>query len=278
MPIDAEKAIKKLEAKGLDLPPQPGILIELREKLDSDNWQINDLTRIISGDPDLTAMLFKLAGSLAYGINRKLVTLEAVLMEIGIKQTCNLVKAISLSSSISGALDKSFGIFWIRAQELAQVAAVIAADRISICNIFPDQAYLAGIFHECGVPVLMQRFPDYSSKLHLDSTTGWPSLADEDLLFKVDHCSIGYLMAKHWNLPDFVCQAVLHHHKIPHEAPGAVRTLVAILQLAIQIYHLINRAGQQGWAEIREQALSELGIHPDEERAYCEKIAGHFLA
>ena len=57
---------------------------------------------------------------------------------------------------------------------------MIAGDQVSVCNVFPDQAYMAGIFHECGVPVLMMRFPDYCSKLHLDDVSCWPNLAEED--------------------------------------------------------------------------------------------------
>jgi len=66
-------------------------------------------------------------------------------MTIGIKQTCNLVQAVALSTSISSATRKSFDIFWTRSQEVAQIAALIAADRVSVCNIFPEQAYMAGI-------------------------------------------------------------------------------------------------------------------------------------
>ena len=44
---------------------------------------------------------------------------------------------------------------------VAQMAMLVAEERVSVCNIFPDQAYLAGIFHDCGVPVLMQRFTTY---------------------------------------------------------------------------------------------------------------------
>ena len=64
---------------------------------------------------------------------------------------------------------------------------------------------MAGIFHECGVPVLMQRFGDYAKKLNLESACCWPELATEDAQFHVDHCSIGYLVGRHWKLPDFVC-------------------------------------------------------------------------
>ena len=276
--IDTEKAIKELVAKGIKLPPQPKILLEFQAILASDDYSMKDLTSIISRDPSVTAMLFKAVHSPVFGRNKKLNSLEQVLMVVGVKQTFNLVQAIALSTSISNATRKSFEIFWTRSHEVAQLAALIAADRVSVCNIFPDQAYMAGIFHECGVPVLMQRFPDYCAKLHLDNTSCWPNLAEEDALFNVDHCSIGYLVAHHWKLPDFICHAILYHHELPHEELGAVRTLVATLQLAIHFYHRIIRTDHQVWWKIREEVLAELGLHLDEEQRYYEEITEQFLA
>jgi len=160
---------------------------------------------------------------------------------------------------------------------VAQIAALIAADRVSVCNIFPDQAYMAGIFHESGVPVLMQRFPDYCDKLHLDQSTCWPDMAEEDANFNVDHCSIGYLMARHWKLPDFICLAIMYHHEMPREELGAVRTLVAILQLATSFYHRTTHTEHTLWWKIRKDVLAELGISLDGEQAYYEEIIEKFL-
>lgn len=277
MHVDIEKAIKELIAKGIKLPPQPKVLIELQKKLASRGCNMKDLACIISSDPGITAMLFKTVRSPVFSGDRKINSVEQALMVIGVKQVYNLVQAVVLSSSLSSATRKSFDVFWTRSQEVAQIAALIAADRVSVCNIFPDQAYMAGIFHKCGVPVLMQRFPDYCTKLKLDSATCWPKLAEEDALFNVDHCSIGYLMAHHWKLPDFICQAILYHHEMPHEETGAVRTLVATLQLATHFYHRVTRVKDPAWPKLRKEVLAELGIHPDTEQEYYEDISAKFL-
>ncbi|MDD5301192.1 MAG: HDOD domain-containing protein [Gallionella sp.] len=277
MHVDIEKAIKELIAKGIKLPPQPKVLIELQKKLASRGCNMKDLAGIISSDPGITAMLFKTVRSPVFSGDRKINSVEQALMVIGVKQVYNLVQAVVLSSSLSSTTRKSFDIFWTRSQEVAQIAALIAADRVSVCNIFPDQAYMAGIFHECGVPVLMQRFPDYCTKLKLDTATCWPKLAEEDALFNVDHCSIGYLMAHHWKLPDFICQAILYHHEMPHEETGAVRTLVATLQLATHFYHRVTRVKDPAWPKLRKEVLAELGIHPDTEQEYYEDISAKFL-
>lgn len=277
MPIDDENAMSDLVAKGIKLPPQPKVLIELQRKLASDDYSMNDLTQIISSDPGITAMLFKAANSPIFGGGKRFDSLDQVLMVIGIKQIYNLAQAMALSTSISSATRKSFDIFWTRSQEVAQLAALIAADRVSVCNIFPDQAYMAGIFHESGVPVLMQRFPDYCDKLHLDQSTCWPDMAEEDKNFNVDHCSIGYLLARHWKLPDFICLAIMYHHEMPREELGAVRTLVAILQLATSFYHRTTHTENPLWWKIRKDVLAELGISQDGEQAYYEEIIEIFL-
>ena len=277
MTIDADKAMKDLVAKGIKIPPQPKVLIELRKLLSSDDYDMRALARIISADPGISAMLFKAARSPIFGRGKKFDAIEQVVMVVGAKQTYNLIQAMALTSSVSSKTRKAFDIFWTRSQEIAQLAALIAADRVSICNVFPDQAYMAGIFHECGVPVLMQRFPDYCKSLQLENTCCWPNLMEEDAHFGVDHCSVGYIVAKHWALPDFVCAAIQYHQELPRNELGAACTLVAIIQLAIHFYHHISRIEDPLWPKLRVAVLNELGLHVDNEQDYFEVISEQFF-
>lgn len=197
-------------------------------------------------------------------------------MVIGVKQTFNLVQAVALSSTVSDKARKAFDIFWTRSSEVAKLAAIIAGDRVSVCNVFPDQAYMAGIFHECGVPVLMLRFPKYCAALNLDSACCWPDLAEEDAKFDLDHCTVGYLVARHWQLPDFICSAIRYHHEMPTDELGASRTLVSTLQLAIHFHSRLNRAPDLLWEKIGIEVLKELGIDPNGVDEYYEEIIERF--
>ena len=275
--IDVEKAMKELVANGIKIPAQPKVLLDLNKKLASDNYDVRSLAKIIAIDPGITAMLFKVARSPVFGRGKKFETLDQVIMVVGVTQTFNLVQAMALASSVSDKSRRAFDIFWTRSQEVAQMAALIAKDRISICNVFPDQAYMAGIFHECGVPLLMLRFPDYCKSLQLDNLCCWPNLAEEDAKFNVDHCSIGYIVARHWKLPDFVCAAIRYHHEMPRDEVGTVCTLVAILQLSIHFYHRISNIDDPFWANIGKEVLNELGIPVDDEQDYFDEISERFL-
>lgn len=276
MQIDDDKALAVLASSGIKIPPQPHVLLELRKRLESENFTVRGLARIIGQDPGLSAMLFKAARSPVFGRSKKLENLEQVLMLIGVKQTFNLVQAAALSSTVTDKSRKAFDIFWTRANEVAKIAALIAADRVSVCNVFPDQAYMAGIFHECGVPVLMQRFPKYCASLSLDNASCWPDLAEEDAKFDIDHCTVGYLVARHWHLPDFICAAIRYHHEMPTDELGASCTLVATLQLAIHFFNRVSNAADRLWEKIGPEVLSELGIHPSGLDEYYEVIIERF--
>lgn len=276
MQIKEQKALDHLAASGIRIPPQPKVLIELRDKIATGDYSIRSISRIIGQDPGLVAMLFKASRSPVFSRGRKFDKLDQVLQVIGVKQTYNLVQAIALSTSIGNGTRKAFEVFWERSGEVAQLAAMIAEDHVSVCNVFPDQAYMAGIFHECGVPVLMMRFPEYCKKLQLDNACCWPSLAEEDAKFKVDHCSIGYLVARHWGLPDFVCAAIRYHHEMPTEELGAAISLVSIVQLAIQFHHRINDQSNPLWDKIGPRVMEEIGLTSDDLEDYFDDVCARF--
>ncbi|CAB1369994.1 HDOD domain-containing protein [Denitratisoma oestradiolicum] len=274
-----EQALMDLVARGVKLPPQPQVLVQLEDNLSRGDPDVRTLARTIAQDPGLTAMLFKAARSPLFNPrNRNLDRLDQVLMVIGSKQCLNLARAFSLATSIPGAHRHGMEVFWVRARELARLAALIADDRITVCNVFPDQAYLAGVFYECGVPLLMQRFPDYCQGLTMNTVNSWPSLQEEDQRFNVDHVTIGYLVARHWKLPDFIAQAIRCHREIPHADMGATRSLVAILQLAVHFFFRVNRIDDAHWPILADEVLGELCILPEELEDFFDRISDRFDA
>lgn len=180
-----------------------------------------------------------------------------------------------MSSVLTEATLPFYELFWSRSQEIAELAAIIADDRVSVCNIFPEQAFLAGMFHGCGVPVLMERYPDYWRALQIEKR--WPNVTEEDALYGVDHGNIGYLIARHWGLPDFVCSAINYQDELPSDEWATTRTLVSILLLATHCYDHMRSICDPGWPGIRREVLYELGIDDQGECAFVEEISERFF-
>jgi HD-like signal output (HDOD) protein len=255
-------AVKRLLEKGVKIPLQPRVLEELQKFVTRGETNLRALSRIVAADPGIASMLFKVVQSAAYHRYQPFESIEDILQAVGITQTCNLVQAIALAAAMpSKHNQKAFEAFWGRSQGIARLSMLIADERISVCNIFPDQAYLAGVFHDCGVPVLMQRFSTYCKTMHLDDPGCWMDIAEEDARFNADHCVVGYLVGRHWKLPDFICDAIRFHHDINRLENHAARTMVAILQLAIHIYCRDQRIENPEWASVSEGVHDELGMH-----------------
>jgi len=277
---DAEEAhaLAELVKNGIRIPSQPKILLELDRILARRTFDPYLVATIIAKDPGLVAMLFKTARSPVFAAGRKFGSLEQVLTVLGAKQVNSLVRAAALPLSINNQKRMALDVFWLRSGEVAHLAAMIAEDQMAACNVFPEHAYMAGIFNKCGVPVLMMRYPKYCELLNLDDANDWPSLADEDERFGVDHCTVGYLVARHWGLPDYVCRAILRSNDPPDEGLGAMITLMCILQLASHFYHRINGQPNALWDTIGSKVLEEIGIPASDEDDYFEQVSRRFLA
>lgn len=272
-----EKTLQRLLSQGVKLPPQPTVVEELERLLRSDEADLRALARVISQDAGITAMLFKAVQSSAYRQHQPFDNLEKILQAIGLKQTLNLVQAIALMGANKVSKHrKAYERFWSRSQTIAQLAMLIADERVMVCNVFPDQAYLAGIFHDCGVPLLMERFPSYCRAMHLEENDTWIDLLEEDKKYQADHCVVGYFVARHWHLPEFICEAIRFHHDLPQLVPGDSRSLAAIIQLAIHAYHQYLHLDDPDWGRVVEDVQEELGIHADDLPEYLDVLLERF--
>lgn len=264
---DEQLLAQILESK-IQIPPQPAILLELDKLIAKPDNNLIAISNLVAKDVALSAAIFKLVNSPIYRQQATPTTsIAKAISLIGLNQLTNLVKGIALRKAIGGK-ELAYEKFWERSAEIATLSAMIAARQISACNIAPDQAYMAGLFHECGVPILMQRFPDYCQEFRLNEGLNWPDYLKEDKRYRTDHVVVGYLVAKNWKLPQFICQAIRYHHDLLH-VEHAARTMVSILQIASHLQNRIHQQKDKEWPSIRKQALEEVGLD--------EKYANEFI-
>lgn len=255
--------VRQSLAEELQIPPHPQVLQSIHAIIAEPDFDLPQLAQAIGSDPGVTAALFRVVGSAAYRKYGEFHSILHILQIIGVRQATNLVSAIALVGQERNAnlrCREVYETFWSRSQAIAQLAMIIADERVTVCNIFPDQAYLAGIFHDCGVPVLMQRFPAYCEQMGLMQGR-WVKLEEENRLFDADHCVVGYLVARHWKLPDYICEAIRFHHEITRlDTSHMARTMVAILNMAIEIYSRDQHEANPEWFDVQDEVLLELGL------------------
>ncbi|QID18717.1 HDOD domain-containing protein [Nitrogeniibacter mangrovi] len=259
-------------APGLRLPPRPDLLLRIEEMVLAGEADTRSMAREMASDAGLVAMLFKVARMSRYGRSAPPQSLEQVLQLLGTKQSLNVARCFALMQAVAGDA-ATMQRFWARSGHVALYASAIAADRVAVCNIFPDQAFLAGIFHDCGIPLLMQRYPDYCElAAGAAASAQWVSVREEDRRLDLDHCVVGSLVARHWGLPAFVIDAIRHHHDLHLIDRHPARSMVAILQLATYLFVLEHRMTWPEWLLIREDVMEELGIYAEGLDEYCDDL------
>ncbi len=272
----AQQQIDRLLKKGIIVPPRPQILTLINAETNKSRISMTAIGKLITQDVGLSATVFKLVNSPFYYTGKRIDRIDKAILIIGLTALLNIIKGVSLRKAICDT-EIVYQKFWERSADIALLTSIVACKQVAACNIAVDQAYIAGLFHDCGVPILMQRFPHYCDSFRLTEGTNWPDLAKEDRHFNTDHTVVGYLVARHWQLPDFVCQAVRFHHDHLHTDHAAL-TATAMLQMATHLYNIESNLPDTEWAGCESRVLQEIGLNGDGLREFEEEVLDTFTA
>lgn len=255
-PADAatQAQIEALLSSGVNLPPQPKVMFEIEAEAAKPSVSIRSIARLLGSDAGLTARIFKVIHSPLFGLRREIDSLDQALSMMGLQSALAVVKSAALRDAIGGDA-QAMDVFWDRANDIAILAAIIAKKQRALIRVSPEHAHMVGLFHDCGVPILMQRLPGYCANL----VQAWPDLMAEDDRCKTSHAVAGYMMARNWKLPDAVCQTIRYHHDSAH-APEESHAIISLLLMATHMRDLYCGYGDPAWSSMERVILEELGL------------------
>jgi HD-like signal output (HDOD) protein len=252
--------------KSIRIPPRPTLLADMQRELAADDPSPEAIGRIVARDVGMAGALLKLANSSFYGSQRKAKSVEQAILFLGINQVAALMTGLLARQAIptDGA---ALASFWDISTRRAQ-ALVFLARRLRVGEA--DVAHTFGLFCDTGVPLLMQRFPDYGATFaHAAAEPARPFTAVEEERHSTSHAALGCLLARNWGLSSNVAWAILHHHDYAvlddAATDDAVRSLVALSLLAeraIQTYQ--GHAESLEWTKGGARACAYLGLSGEE--------------
>ncbi len=253
------------------IPPCPRIVIAMVQEARNDDPDLLKLDKLISGDMGLASAVIKSANSPFYGLNHKVQAVKSALQVLGIRSVTNIVTLLALRNALGApgqASDPFWDQFWDRTNYHAIACARLARQ---LRFISTDGAYTFGLFNDCGIPVLVQRFTDYKETLKLASTTDRPFVELENERYQATHTLVGSILARSWHLPDLVCNAIRDHHSFDllygetKAGQGDVAALVAISLIADYLVNdFLGTRQDSEWPQHGAQALDYLGFDEDE--------------
>lgn len=248
MPTDLTPEQIQTVLQGIAIPPQPQILVDLQMEQLSPDCNIKNIAKLISQDVGLSGSILKTVNSPFFNQRNTITSITQAVNLLGVNTVVNLVNGLSIKGALSDDDIIALGRFWDSAMEIANTAAVIAK-QLGIPNT--DEAYTLGLFHNCGVPLLMLRFKDYLKVV--EEAYAEPKLCVteiENRHLNTNHAVVGYYVGKSWKLPSYLCEAIHEHHNVgqiveTENANARKKTLLAILKMAEHICGSFKVLGNQ---------------------------------
>ena len=266
--LTAEQIQQALQ--GITIPPQPQIMVDLQFEQYMPDPDLDTICRLIAQDPGLSGALLKLVNSPHFGLADKVGSIQRAVALLGSGSIINLINALSIKGEMSDETIVTLNRFWDTAQDVAMTCLTLArhADIPAV-----DEAYTLGLFHDCGVPLMLKRFPDYMSVLetaYAQASEQTRVVDTENRMFNTNHSVVGYYTAKSWRLPEHITAAIANHHNalavFRDDASGDTRlkNLLAVLKMAEHIcasYRVLgNQAEDHEWQVVGPLVLDYIGL------------------
>jgi len=266
MPRKDTKADPAGKQPPLDIPPRPEVISILLEEKEKETPDSRRVTQAIMADVSMAAAMLKTVNSPAFGLRRKVTSVAVAVDLLGMKNVASLTTGLVLRhvGGASPAMDR----FWDTAEKVALTASYLAG---RLRGIGKEEAYTYGLFHDCGIALLLQRFPEYKALL-IDANQAHhePFTQVEERALHTSHVAVGYFLAKSWFLSEDLCQAVLHHHDMSIYAPASgtgegVLNLIGIGHIAGHVHHTYMRTSANAeWGKFKPLICRHFGLDQED--------------
>lgn len=263
-----------------NLPAFPRVVRELSSAGDLSEVDLGWLSGKISLDQAISVRLLRLANSSFYGLPSRVASVEQAVPVLGIRNvqamliTCALLDTFATAPPVAGF---DYSGFWRHSMATAVCARTLA--RRHGC----DQAvcFTIGMLHDIGKLAMCIAIPDRYAQVIAQAGAEGTSLAAAELAqLGFSHAEVGQRLARHWQLPPQVCNAVGGHHLGPvsGDAQDRLITLTAHADALAHAlgYTVLAPADASIKATDTTQVkplLASLGYDEEDAEALCVKAA-----
>ncbi len=246
------------------IPPRPEALLKVAAEAKKEEPEVPVIAKAISSDIGLSSAVLQVVNSAAFRRMREVESIDQAVMLLGLQRIIPLVKAVALRSSMQDSAKLSS--FWKRSESIA-TASVAVAKALKKPGLV-DQAYMLGLFHGAGVPIMFQHFRDYAGFLEMAERDGWDNYLEEEInRYQTSHSTIGAILAEKWVLPQEMIDVIYHLHEVDGlyssgELSEESLDLLSVLKIARNAVHFIEFGDydSQEWENVGDALQDYLGL------------------
>ncbi len=246
------------------IPPQPEVLGKVQFEMQQEYPEMGKIAGYIASDEELSQSVMRMINSAYFGITQEINSVQHALSLMGLNLVYNLAASVLFRILMQKDGVVTMPRYWDNATDIAKISSAIAK-RLGV--IESEQAFMAGMFYDCGMPVMAQNFDNYKEVLSKQNSSSEESFTElENHHFNTNHNKVGYDLTKAWCLSENISDVTLNHHDLDYlnkgnpEIDPRSQKLDAILKIAEHYANSKRDDSDNEWKRYKQAALDVLDL------------------
>jgi putative nucleotidyltransferase with HDIG domain len=220
------KLDRRVEQGTLTVPLLPEAAATLLLMTEDEDADLDRLAEVVRADPTMAAQLLRIANSPLFVSRYPIASIRTALSRLGMFQVRQIALLIVCDTKVfrvrgwEAPIRKLF--------EHSVLVALFAQEIAKKARMNADEAFLAGLLHDVGIPTLVQGLVEIEPRV-----TSFRNIDNLLTLLHPRHAEIGARLAAAWAMPPRLIEAIGYHHE-PHLAKSDGRNAM-VLYLANQL-------------------------------------------
>lgn len=189
-----------------EFPAMPNVIMHALNIMKDPDSSTKELAKVISYDQSLSTKVLTLVNSAYYGLPQQITSITRAISLIGMSKAKNLILTVAMRPMLVNQGDKEL---WKHSMVTA-VGCEYVARNYKIMDA--DEAFVVGFLHDLGKVVLNLKDSRLYEKVEETARGNSNILEIERMYFGTDHCQMGSLLTKKWQLPLLVNNTIKYHH------------------------------------------------------------------
>jgi HD-like signal output (HDOD) protein len=256
----ANPCLERILNRSGELAVLPHVVHKVLEITASEDASCHDLERAIAIDPGFTSRLLVLANSAAFGLPRRVTSIQEAILFLGYRTIRSAALTVGVFDVFVGKTDKDSlrrREWWRHSVDTALCGRFLA----KTTELVPlEDAYTSGLLHLIGKMLLDKYggrdFGDVEKRIG----EGMSDSMAETEVYGVDHCAVSASVAGVWNLPGALQSGLRYLEPAEPDDPfGALRACTTV---STYIALVAKRGVQEDDVPCAGWALERLGLDP----------------
>lgn len=246
---------RRFEQGAVDLPLLPDVATRVLN-LCAQNGELPSIIDAVRSSVEMSAHVLRWANSPLYRPRTAIVSLQQAITRLGARQVRDIALIVTCKTRVFKAAGFDAELRFVFRHSL--VTALFAQEIARARRFNVEEAFLCGLLHHIGRPVLFQTIVDLKREIGITSPR-------TEIFETVDamHAHAGAELARHWKLPDAIVEAIAWHHQ-PLDAPHH-RAQAAVVLLAADLAHATLEPTVFKLDAVRAHPMLEpLSMYPDQ--------------